>query len=468
MIRIFNQYVAARTLLIPALESIFIAISLICAARIRFWNSQPDFYDCTMLPSFAVQVAVMIVVFQVTFYVNDLYRLNGVRHRSEEMVRLGQSLGFASLLLGLLYFLFPSLLIRRGVFFIGMSLIAFFEFSLRVLLDRIWRVAATENIVILGTQGLGIAVARELGKRDDLNVHLAGFVDMQPGSASADNRLFSHPIIGSIDDLESIVQQHQVSRIVVALQERRGALPTAALVRLRVQGVVIEDAQCAVSALTGRVWLEAVRPSWFVFSDGFRRSRATLFFKRMFDLIFSMIGMVLSAPLCLIIAVAVKLDSRGPVLYRQERVGWKGKSFHVLKFRSMRVDAEAHTGAQWANKNDSRVTRLGRYLRQFRLDELPQFLNVIRGDMSFVGPRPERPVFVDQLRKEIPYYDERHSVRPGLTGWAQVNYPYGASVADSYRKLEYDLFYLKHMSSLFDWAIVFRTIRTVLSGTYGR
>jgi sugar transferase (PEP-CTERM system associated) len=421
-----------------------------------------------MLPSFAVQVVVMIVVFQTTFYVNDLYRLNGVRHRSEELVRLGQSLGFALLLLGLLYFLFPSLLIRRGVFFIGMSLIVFFEFSLRILLDKIWRVAATEHIAILGTQGLSIAVARELGKRDDLNVHLAGFVDMQPGNASADSRLFHYPIIGSVDDLESIVQTHQISRIVVALQERRGALPTAALVRLRVQGIVIEEAQCAVSALTGRVWLEAVRPSWFVFSEGFHRSRATLVFKRLLDIAFSVIGLVLSAPICLLVAVLIKLDSKGPILYRQERVGWKGRTFHVLKFRSMRVDAEAHSGAQWAHKNDSRVTRIGKYLRKFRIDELPQFLNVIRGEMSFVGPRPERPVFVEQLRTEIPYYDERHSVRPGLTGWAQVNYPYGASVADAYRKLEYDLFYLKHMSTLFDCAIVFRTIRTVISGTYGR
>lgn len=454
--------------MIPALESIVIALSLICAARIRFWNSQPDFYDYTMLPSFGVQIVVMIVVFQATFYINDLYNLNGVRHPSEEAVRLGQALGFASLLLGLLYFLVPSLLIRRGVFFIGMSLIAVFEFSLRVFLDKVWRLAATENILILGTRGLGIEVARELGRRDDLNVHLAGFVDMQSGERSSDEKLFHHPIIGSINDLESIVAKHHVSRIVVALEERRGALPTAALVRLRVQGVVVEDAQCTVSALTGRVWLEAVRPSWFVFSEGFRRSRVTLILKRFFDILLSSIGLVLTAPVCLLVTLAIKLDSEGPVLYRQERVGWKGRTFHVLKFRSMRVDAEAQTGAQWAHQNDSRVTRLGKYLRKFRIDELPQFLNVIRGEMSFVGPRPERPVFVEQLRKDIPYYDERHSVRPGLTGWAQVNYPYGASVADSYRKLEYDLFYLKHMSTLFDCVVVFKTIRTVLSGTYGR
>ena len=176
----------------------------------------------------------------------------------------------------------------------------------------------------------------------------------------------------------------------------------------------------------------------------------------------------MSLPVMIAVAIAVKLDSKGPVLYRQERVGWKFKSFHVLKFRSMLVDAEAKTGAQWAAVHDPRVTRIGKHLRKFRLDELPQFWNVIRGDMSFVGPRPERPVFVAELGNHIPYYDERHSVRPGLTGWAQVQYPYGASVEDAYRKLEYDLFYLKNMSVFFDCAIIFKTIRTVLTSQYGR
>lgn len=170
----------------------------------------------------------------------------------------------------------------------------------------------------------------------------------------------------------------------------------------------------------------------------------------------------------LMVALAVRLDSRGPVLYRQLRVGWKGDTFEILKFRSMRMDAETLKGAQWATVNDPRVTRIGKFLRKFRLDELPQFINVIRGDMSFVGPRPERPSFVAALRDEIPYYDERHSVRPGLTGWAQVQYPYGASVDDAYRKLEYDLFYLKNMSLFFDCAIIFQTIRIVLAGEHGR
>jgi exopolysaccharide biosynthesis polyprenyl glycosylphosphotransferase len=222
-----------------------------------------------------------------------------------------------------------------------------------------------------------------------------------------------------------------------------------------------------MAALTGRVWLNAVRPSWFVFSDGFHRSRITNLIKRSLDICFGLLGFMISLPVMVLVAIAVKLESPGPVLYRQERIGWRSKTFEVLKFRSMRTDAEKD-GAQWATINDSRVTGIGKHLRKFRLDELPQFWNVLRGDMSFVGPRPERAVFIAELRKHIPYYDERHSVRPGLTGWAQVQYPYGASVEDAYRKLEYDLFYLKNMSVLFDFAIVFQTIRTVLTAKYGR
>ena len=211
-----------------------------------------------------------------------------------------------------------------------------------------------------------------------------------------------------------------------------------------------------------------VRPSWFIFSDGFHRSRVTLVLKRIIDLFFGLLGLVLSSPIMVLVAIAVLLDSKGPVLFKQTRIGWRGNRFEVLKFRSMRVDAEATTGAQWAQKNDDRVTRVGRYLRKYRLDELPQFINVIRGDMSFVGPRPERPIFVDQLRNLISYYDERHSVRPGITGWAQVQYEYGASVGDACRKLEYDLFYLKNMSVFFDVVIILKTIRIILTASGAR
>jgi exopolysaccharide biosynthesis polyprenyl glycosylphosphotransferase len=204
-----------------------------------------------------------------------------------------------------------------------------------------------------------------------------------------------------------------------------------------------------------------------VFSSGFHRSKTTLLLKRIIDLAFGLLGTVLFSPIIALTAIAVRLESKGPVLYRQSRVGITGKVFNLVKFRSMQLNAERDKGAQWAQEEDPRITRVGRFIRRYRLDELPQFFNVIRGEMSFVGPRPERPCFVEELREQIPYYDERHSVRPGITGWAQVEYGYGASAEDAFRKLEYDLFYLKHLSILFDIAIVFRTVRVVLFG-FGR
>jgi sugar transferase (PEP-CTERM system associated) len=468
MIRIFSQYVSPKSILLVGLETVLIVFSLLCAVRLRFWNDAIEFYAYTDLPHFAWQAALVVITYQLCFYLNDLYDSQPIERRDDQALRLGQSLSAASLLLGLLYFLVPSLLVGRGVFFLNMLLVVGFTLLSRIVLDRLWLVAPAQNVVILGTGALASTVAREITVRQDLNINLLGFVQDSPESPGESKLLYGHPVVGLASALESLALHNRVSRIIVAMEDRRGVLPTASLVKLRVQGVIVEDAHSIIAALTGRVWLNTVRPSWFVFSDGFRRSRLTGLLKRSLDICFGIVGLLLSLPIMIVVGAVVKLESKGPMLYRQERVGWKGRAFEVLKFRSMRVDAETTNGAQWATVNDPRMTRAGKYLRQFRLDELPQFINVICGEMSFVGPRPERPVFVAQLREEIPYYDERHSVRPGLTGWAQVQYSYGASVEDAYRKLEYDLFYLKNMSVFFDCAIIFQTVRTVLMRKYGR
>jgi sugar transferase (PEP-CTERM system associated) len=466
MIRIFSQYVSPKSLLLIILEDVLIAFSLLLGAWLRFWNDQAEFENYVRLPEFGRQILIFVIVFQVCFYYSNLYNFAAIRRRHQLIMCLGQSLGSASLLLGVMYYIFPSLLIGRGVFFIGISLVAVCVLVSRLTLDRAWQFAAQkENLLLLGTGELAVTVAREISRRDDLHIDLAGFVDTSRTERC--NELFGRPVLGNIDILEALVAERQITRIVVALEDYRGVLPVRQLVRLRVQGVRVEDAHSTISALSGRVWLKTVKPSWFVFSDGFRRSRLTMMIKRSLDLAFGIIGLVLALPVMLVTALAIRLDSKGPVIFRQSRVGLCGKNFEVLKFRSMRVDAE-HAGAQWAQVNDPRVTRLGKFLRQFRLDELPQFINVIRGEMSFVGPRPERPVFVDQLRNQISYYDERHSVRPGLTGWAQVQYPYGATVEDAACKLEYDLFYLKNMSVFFDFAIILQTIRTVTTGQGAR
>ena len=469
MIRIFNQYVSPKSLLLMFIEGVLIALALVCGVRLRFWTHPDDIGMVVQFPDIAFQGLMIILIFQLCFYYSDLYNLNVIRGRSEQLICLGQSLGSACLLLGTLYYIFPGLLIGRGIFVISVFLVGAFVTVNRVVLDRTWQIAAPrQNILIMGTQAMALNVARQLMARDDLNIKLVGFVETGRGDSGPDKSIFGIPVLEGAENLENMALEHHVSRIIVAMEDRRGKMPVRDLVRLRVQGVRVEDAHSALASLTGRIWLESIQPSWFVFSDGFRRSTATLAIKRALDLAFAIIGLVVSLPVMALVALAVRLDSKGPAIYRQQRVGLGGREFEVLKFRSMRVDAEQANGAQWASHDDPRVTRVGRFIRKFRLDELPQFVNVIRGEMSFVGPRPERKVFVEQLRKEISYYDERHSVRPGLTGWAQVEYAYGSTAEDAYRKLEYDLFYLKNMSIFFDCAIVLKTIRTVLTGRGGR
>jgi sugar transferase (PEP-CTERM system associated) len=471
MISVFNQYISQKRLVLMLWEGILIALCVVIAARLRFWNDAETFAIYTALPGFGIQIVATVLVFQICFYYNDLYDLQVFQSHSERTVRLWQALGSACIVCGLLYFLVPGIQIGRGVFFISLALLASGISLSRTMLDLTWkRTAPPQQVLILGTGQAALTVARELALRPDLNMALAGFLDKTAPADenSGSGTLFGLPVLGSLDSLQQVVDKHHVSRIVVALEDQRGALPISTLVNLRVRGIPVEDTCTMLAGLTGRVWLNTVRPSWFVYSGGFHRSRLTLVLKRMLDLSLSIAGLILSAPLMLLIAVAVRLDSHGPVLYRQERVGLGGRVFRVLKFRSMSNDAESRNGAQWAVVDDPRVTRVGRILRKFRLDELPQFFNVIRGEMSFVGPRPERPVFVEQLRKAIPYYDVRHSVRPGITGWAQVRYTYGSTLEESSQKLEYDLFYLKNMSILFDCAIVFQTVRIVLFGRGAR
>lgn len=470
MIRVFNQYVSLKSVFLIPLEGALLVLCLFCAARLRFWNDPLEFELYTFMPDFGVQVLVHTVVFQLCFYYNDLYDPHALRRRSEHLLRLWQALGAACLLLGFLYFVAPGAQIGRGIFFINLILLTGSLSVSRAALDFAWRATApAQRILIVGSGNLASTVSRELTRRDDLNARIAGFVDgRHSNDIGPPASLLAHPILGSVEELERIVAENKISKIVVALEDHRGMLPVRSLVNLRVHGTPVEDAHTTLAALTGRVWLETVRPSWFVYSEGFHRSRLTAIIKRAIDICLGMAGLILSAPLMALIAAVIRLDSPGPALFRQTRVGLGGRPFELLKFRSMRTDAEAQNGAQWALQNDPRATRVGRFLRKYRLDELPQFLNVIRGQMSFVGPRPERPCFVNILREKIPYYDERHSVRLGVTGWAQVQYAYGASVEDACRKLEYDLFYLKNMSFLFDCAIVLRTIRIVLVGQGAR
>ena len=260
----------------------------------------------------------------------------------------------------------------------------------------------------------------------------------------------------------------RVDRVIVAIDEKRGKLPVRQLMELRLLGIEIEEATTFIERVSGRIWVETMLPSWLIFSEGFKTSELRSFLKRAADILHAGVLLMLASPLMILTAVAIKFDSRGPVLYRQARLGAQRREFEVLKFRSMRQDAEKDTGPTWASESDPRVTRIGRIIRKLRIDELPQLFNVLRGDMSFVGPRPERAHFVRQLEQRIPYYGLRMLMRPGLTGWAQVEYGYGASEDDALEKLKYDLYYIKNNNLLLDLWIVLKTIRVVLRGSGAR
>ena len=269
-------------------------------------------------------------------------------------------------------------------------------------------------------------------------------------------------VIGTPRDIVRLVREHGVNRIIVGLADRRGRLPIEELLEAKLQGVRIEEPETMYERLTGKIMLDELKPSWLIFSDGFRARRVTRAVKRGIDVALALVGLALAAPLMILTGLAVRLDSPGPILYAQERVGEHGRVFTLYKFRSMRADAERGTPDVGRATRDDRVTRVGRFIRLTRLDEMPQLWNVLRGDMSFVGPRPERPFFVEQLAEAIPFYRQRHAVKPGVTGWAQVKYRYGASIEDAREKLRYDLYYIKHMSIIFDLTIVFDTIKVIL------
>ena len=316
-----------------------------------------------------------------------------------------------------------------------------------------------ERILIIGTDETARTVARQVLAQRDFPYEIVGFIDED--ARRIGESIVNPRIVGTPADIQELVTTRGIDRIFVGLSDRRGRLPVRELLRAKLSGVRVEDVNTVYERLTGKLMVEDLRPSWLIFSDDFRASRLTRQTKRAFDTLLAFVGLVIAAPLMVLVAVAVWLESGFPVLYRQERVGEQGRRFMLNKFRSMRHDAEGATPI-WASASDERVTTVGGVIRKMRFDELPQLWNVLRGDMSFVGPRPERPYFVSQLAAQIPFYEQRHAVKPGITGWAQVKYRYGASLEDSLEKLRYDLYYVKHLSLPFDLTILFDTVKVVL------
>lgn len=448
-------------MLLVLLETTLIAVAVLAASQLRLGRDAAS--DAVFSSQGLLRFALIATVTQVCLYFADLYDLRVVADRRELFVRVLQSLSATTILLAAGYFFVPSLVIGQGVVATAAPLVIASIVGWRLLFEWVSsRLGGGERLLLIGATPAAIALAREiLGRRHELGVEIVGFVDPDPTRVG--EPLFNPSIIGTIDDIPRIIHERSVHRVVVSLAEARGRLPMNQLLDMKLrENVAFDHLATVYEEYTGKIALENLRPSWLIFSEGFRKGRLLLAAKRAMDIVVAGTGLLLALPLMLVIAALVRLTSPGPVLYTQRRVGLEGRLFTVRKFRSMRQDAEAATGAVWAQKNDARITPLGRFLRRTRLDELPQLWNALVGEMSLVGPRPERPEFVESLTREIPFYGQRHAVKPGVTGWAQVRYTYGASVEDALQKLQYDLYYIKHMSVGFDLFILFDTVKTVV------
>lgn len=404
---------------------------------------------------------------QSCMYLLDMYDLKHSQTWGELFFSLIFAVGFVCIGIGLVTYVVPEFGVAGTMYYLTVLFVAIFLLFWRVAFDLyLTRLAPRENILVMGTGETARMVGEEILKRERLGFRLVGFA----GDTQADDVRTNGTgkILGDYSQVVDLVRENRVRKLVVAISERRGGYPVASLLDLRVRGCQVVEWPSFFEKLSGRVAIDNLSPSYFIFQEGFSKSRLLLFSRRVVSLLASIVLLILLSPVLIVAALLIKIDSPGPVFYRQERVGRRGKTFRIIKFRSMRQDAEGEGGPRWATENDPRITRLGRFLRISRLDEVPQLVNVLKGDINIVGPRPERPAFVEQLLKAIPYYSLRHTVRPGLTGWAQVEYSYCGTIEESKEKLQYDLFYIKNMSLKLDLLVLFKTIKIVLLGRGAR
>jgi sugar transferase (PEP-CTERM system associated) len=453
--------VNGRTILLLFGEAALVYGAIISAVYLRV-GADDAFFELVIKNGYW-KAGVATVFCLAGFYLFDLYDFVVMHDRRELVLRLVQALGLAWIVLALSFYFYPALMLGRSI-----SLIAL---PLALTLMVAWRVSIHwvlghpgwgERILIVGSGDSAVEVAREVLNRPDAGYRVIGFVGTD--SELLGKSLINPRVIGLTEDLENIVARENIDRIVVAMGERRGQFPTDRLLQLSLTGQVsIEEGAAFYERVTGRVSLGMMRPSWLIFTGPGRQKKFASLTRTAAHRLAALIGALLSLPIIVVTAILIKLESRGPVFYKQERVGKNGRTFVLMKFRSMRVDAE-QDGPVWATKGDARTTRVGRIIRKIRVDEIPQFWNILKGEMSFVGPRPERPHFVAQLAEEIPFYQQRHLIAPGLTGWAQIKYPYGASIEDARQKLQYDLFYIKNQSLFLDAIVLFETVKIILFG----
>ena len=466
-VRILGQYVPASLALLALIEAVLAFLALYAAASIRFDVGVHDLPQLEQQygPLWPRGLAFSIIVIG-CLLAFGLYNSRQRVQLSGVMARVLVALVVSSCAVAALFYVVPSLHLGRGVAALALILVMCSVVVSRLVFARV----AEEDIfkrrvLVFGAGSSANAIAGLRRSSDRHGFSLAGFVR----APSEERVVSSERVLDAGADLCRLCYRLGITEVVVAMDDRRRGFPIPELLECRLAGIEVTELLTFLERETGRVRIDVLHPSWLIFGQGFRRDPLRLFSSRALDVLASLTLLVFALPAMLLTLVAIKFEDgwRAPALYTQARVGLGGKLFRLMKFRSMRLDAEQN-GAQWAQYGDPRVTRVGAMIRKLRIDELPQVVNVLRGDMSFVGPRPERPEFVDQLAENIPYYAQRHCVKPGITGWAQLCYPYGSSEADALQKLQYDLFYIKNNSLLFDLAILIQTAEVVLFGKGAR
>ncbi|MGD0988327.1 MAG: TIGR03013 family XrtA/PEP-CTERM system glycosyltransferase [Candidatus Sulfotelmatobacter sp.] len=453
MIRLFKVYYPLRTLVLLAGEALIVWASFVLGTMLR---NQDSWLLLNVEGGYAKILVVTCGVLLLSHWL-DLYDSTNLDKNREQTLRILMVIGFVAIVLSAIGFAFPGFMPGNGSALLGIIILTATLFCWRGAYSWIVKQPfLRERVYVLGTGDRAERLVRGLEERPTLGFDVVGWTGNVAGELTRES---------VATDLLSLANGRRgVHRVIVAMLDRRGTLPVEQLLDLRVKGVRVEEATSWLEKISGRIEVEQLNPSWLIFAEGFRFSNFFRLVRRLVNFSVALVALLLALPLIPFIVLAVKLSSPGPALYRQQRVGRGGKIFYCYKFRTMRKDAEADTGATWALDNDPRITPVGRFLRVSRLDEIPQLWCVFKGDMHFVGPRPERPEFVDWLSREIPYYGVRHMVRPGITGWAQVQYKYGNTLEDAREKLQYDLFYIKNASLGLDLLIMFQTLKIVVLG----
>jgi len=451
MIRLFNVYYPTRTLALLLCEALLVSCSFLLATA---YLIGPNTYIVLIYENGLLKIMGITVLTLLLSYYFDLYEPQRISGGWEIYFRLLLVLSVLCFLLGGVVLVYPEIYIGRHVLTTGISVLVIVLLLWRRSYEWIISLSLLrERVYVLGNGERARAVVETLRTRRDAGMEVVN--GQGTGEFSGDLERFEA-------DLRAFCQpKPPIDRVIVAMENRRGSMPVRELLDLRLRGVVIEDASFLLERLLGKLPLDGLNPSALIFTHGFNVKTSQQILRRIVSILVSFVGLLLCLPMIPFIILAVRLSSPGPIFFKQTRVGLRGRPFSVIKFRTMRQDAEKN-GAVWATKNDARVTPLGRFMRKTRLDEIPQLWNVLRGEMGFVGPRPERPEFVQWLNTEIPFYELRHIIRPGITGWAQVRYRYGATLEETRQKLEYDLYYVKHLSIGLDLLIMFETVKTII------